>query len=92
MRRPEAAAAGRPIVTTNVPGCRDVVEHGVNGLLVPPRTVGSLADSIEALASDAERRAAMGVAGRRRAEREFDVQAVVAQTLQVYSDLMHRRP
>lgn len=88
----EAAAAGRPIVTTNVPGCRDVVEHGVNGLLVPPRTVGSLADSIEALATDAGRRAAMGAAGRRRAEREFDVQAVVAQTLQVYSDLMHRRP
>ena len=64
----EAAACGRPIVATDVPGCRDVVRHGVNGLLVPARDARALADAITALADDPARRAAMGAEGRRRAE------------------------
>jgi glycosyltransferase involved in cell wall biosynthesis len=83
----EAAACGRAVVTTDHPGCRDAVEPGVTGLLVPPRDVGALSDAIEALARDAARRQAMGVAARRRAEREFGVDRVVAEHLRIYERL-----
>jgi len=56
----EAAAAGRPIVTTDVPGCRDVVRHGENGLVVPPAHPERLADAIETLLADPGLRARMG--------------------------------
>jgi glycosyltransferase involved in cell wall biosynthesis len=42
----EAASCGRAIVATDVPGCREIVEHGINGLLVPPKDVNSLAESM----------------------------------------------
>ena len=80
----EAAACGRPIVATDVPGCRDVVRHGVNGLLVPARDARALADAITALADDPARRAAMGAEGRRRAEEEFAAARIHRETLQVY--------
>jgi len=80
----EAAAAGRPIVTTDVPGCRDVVEQGVSGIIVPVRSASSLADAIEELLASPELRKTYGLAGRRKAEAEFGVQAVVRQTLALY--------
>ena len=80
----EAAACGRPIVATDVPGCRDVVRHGGNGLLVPARDARALADAILALAGDPARRAAMGAEGRRRAETEFAAKRIHQETLQVY--------
>ena len=80
----EAAACGRPIVATDVPGCREVVRHGVNGLLVPARDARALADAILALAGDPARRAAMGAEGRRRAETEFAAERINKETLQVY--------
>ena len=80
----EAAACGRPIVATDVPGCREVVRHGVNGLLVPARDARALADAILDLAGDPVRRAAMGAEGRRRAETEFAAERIHAETLQVY--------
>ena len=80
----EAAAAGRPIVTTDVPGCRDVVEDGVSGLIVPVRDVAALADAIEKLLASPELRRTCGLAGRRKAEAEFGVKAVVEQTLALY--------
>ena len=80
----EAAACGRPIVATDVPGCREVVRHGVNGLLVPARDARALADAILELAGDPARRAAMGAEGRRRAETEFAAERIHAETLRVY--------
>ena len=80
----EAAACGRPIVATDVPGCREVVRHGGNGLLVPPRDIPALANAIMALAGDPARRAAMGAAGRRRAETEFAAEHINEKTLRIY--------
>ena len=80
----EAAACGRPIVATDVPGCREVVRHGGNGLLVPPRNAPALSNAIMALAGDPARRAAMGAAGRRRAETEFAAESINEETLRVY--------
>ena len=80
----EAAACGRPIVATDVPGCREVVRHGGNGLLVPARDARALADAIMVLAGDPARRAAMGAEGRRLAETEFAAERINQETLQVY--------
>ena len=80
----EATACGRPIVATDVPGCREVVRHGVNGLLVPVRDARALADAIMALADDPAQRAAMGAEGRRRAEEEFAAARIHQETLRVY--------
>jgi glycosyltransferase involved in cell wall biosynthesis len=84
----EAAASARPIVATDVPGCREVVRHGENGLLVPRRDPGALAGALGELIRDPQRRAAMGAAGRARAEEEFSEERVFAETLQVYRDLL----
>jgi glycosyltransferase involved in cell wall biosynthesis len=65
------AAAGRAIVTTDAPGCREVVEHGRNGLLVPPRDAGASAEAIASLLGDRERLETMGKQGRAKAKAEF---------------------
>jgi glycosyltransferase involved in cell wall biosynthesis len=87
----EAAACGRAIIATDVPGCREAVDDGVNGLLVKSRDPVSLADAIQALLQDPDRRAAMGRRGRERAEREFSDEQIVGQTLAVYDELLSRR-
>jgi glycosyltransferase involved in cell wall biosynthesis len=84
----EACAAGRAIVATDVPGCREVVNHELNGLLVKPRDIGALAAALQRLLSDPTLRIKMGVAGRRKAEAEFDVAAVVRATLDVYRKIL----
>jgi len=83
----EAAACGLPIVTTDTPGCRDVVLDGQNGLLVPARDPHALADAIEKLAQAPELRARMGQLGRARAEQHFSSEKIIGQTLQVYGEL-----
>jgi len=83
----EAAASGKPIIATDVSGCRDVVRDGENGFLVPPRQVAPLANAIERLLRDADLRRLMGERGRERALAEFSVDIVAAQTLQVYEEL-----
>lgn len=88
----EAAACGRPIVATDVPGCREVVRHGTNGLLVPARNARALADAVMVLADDPARRAAMGVEGRRRAEEEFAAARIHQETLQVYERALALSP
>lgn len=88
----DAAAAGRPIVTTDMPGCRDVVQHGVNGLLVPPRDATALASALRTLLTDAAARARFGAAGREIAVRHFNLQTVKATTLQVYGRLLQHNP
>jgi glycosyltransferase involved in cell wall biosynthesis len=86
----EAAAMGLPIVATDVRGCRQVVEPGVTGLLVPPRDPRALADAIAELAVDPERRCRMGAAGRQKAIREFDQQRCIDVTLSTYRRLLTR--
>jgi glycosyltransferase involved in cell wall biosynthesis len=86
----EAAASGRPMVATDVPGCREVVEPGVTGLLVPARDSGQLADAILQLLADPERCRQMGRRARQLAEREFGVEVVVTRTLGVYREILGR--
>ncbi|MFW0778082.1 MAG: glycosyltransferase family 4 protein [Rickettsiales bacterium] len=84
----EAAACGLPIVTTNVAGCREVVEHNKNGLLVPARDVDALSTAIETLANDEEIRLRMGKYSRQKAEKEFSQAAVVQANLSMYKLLL----
>jgi glycosyltransferase involved in cell wall biosynthesis len=84
----EAAACGLPLVATDVPGCREVVAEGENGLLVPARDERSLADAIERLAGDAELRRRMGQESRARAEEHFAQGIVVKQTLELYRGMV----
>jgi glycosyltransferase involved in cell wall biosynthesis len=86
----DAAAAGRPIVATDIAGCRAVVVNGENGLLVAPRDHVALAAALLVLLRDTGLRLKMGRAGRRIAEARFDVALVVKETLAVYSNLEDR--
>lgn len=83
----DAAAAGRPIVTTNTPGCREAVHDSVSGILVPPRDVAALADALRALLRDPELRARMGRAGRELAVTKFNLENVKAATICAYRRL-----
>ena len=87
----EAAAAGLPIVATDIRGCRQVVDHNVSGLLVPVADAAELADAIVRLSGSPELRHAMGAAGRRKAEREFDEGLVVQRVLRCYADVAARK-
>jgi glycosyltransferase involved in cell wall biosynthesis len=80
----EATACGLPIVTTDTPGCRDVVTHGVNGLLVPVKNAQAIADALELLIGDPELRRRMGNAGREIAVNFSDIK-INRETLAVYS-------
>ena len=84
----EAASCGRPIVTTDAPGCREIVRHGENGLLVPMRDASALADAIRTLLEDPDLRSRMGQAGREIVKNEFTVEAVVNSTLDVYETML----
>jgi glycosyltransferase involved in cell wall biosynthesis len=84
----EAAACGRAIVATDVPGCREIVRHGENGLLVEVRDVAALAKAMATLLSDTATRHAMGAAGRQMVLQEFSEEKVVADTLEIYQELM----
>lgn len=84
----EAAACQRAIVTTDVPGCRDAIENGETGLLVPVRDADALATAIRRLVGDPVLRQRMGRAGRARAERDFSVARVVEATLATYRELL----
>jgi len=86
----EAAACGRAIVTTDVPGCREIVRHEDNGLLVPVRDAKGLADGIRALLVAPELRQRMGRRGRERAVSEFSADQVAQETLALYAELLSR--
>jgi glycosyltransferase involved in cell wall biosynthesis len=87
----EAAACARPIVASDVPGCREAVRSGENGILVPPRDIDALAEAIAALAADPARRAAMGRAGRRLIEGGFAEDIVARETLALYRAALAER-
>lgn len=80
----EACAIGRAIVTTNVPGCREVVNHGENGLLVEKGNEEQLSAAIQVLLNDEPLREKMGRNARSIAEREFSIEKVLEQTFEIY--------
>ncbi len=85
----EAAAASRAVVTTNVPGCRDAIIPNKTGLLVPIKDPTKLADSIQWLIENPKERIAMGKAGRKFAEKEFLVERIIQNHLDIYKDLIN---
>jgi glycosyltransferase involved in cell wall biosynthesis len=88
----EAAAMGKPLIATDVPGCRQIVEDGRNGLLCQVRDAGDLAAKMLAmLGLPAERRVALGQASRARAEREFDERIVVGSYLKVIETILREK-
>jgi glycosyltransferase involved in cell wall biosynthesis len=84
----EAAACGRAIVAADVPGCREIVRDGENGLLVPAKDASALADAIQRLLQDPTLRARMEGRSREIAVREFSMDRIVQETLAVYRDLL----
>ncbi|HEX3860784.1 MAG TPA: glycosyltransferase family 4 protein [Stellaceae bacterium] len=87
----EAAACGRAIVASDMPGCRDVVRHGHSGLLTPPHDIAALADALAMLARDPGQRQAMGEAGRKRVEQEFGEDRIARETLALYHQVLRDR-
>jgi glycosyltransferase involved in cell wall biosynthesis len=87
----EAAACGRPIVTTDVPGCREVVRHGENGLLVPVRDAGALAKALFDLLINPKKRNEMGIRSRAIAEKEFSMEMVISQTFALYQSCRNQQ-
>lgn len=84
----EAMACGRPVVTTDIPGCRDAVTHEQTGLLVPPKAPEQLAEAISRLAQDAGMRRRLGMAARRDVEHSMSSEIVNGQTLDAYFDAL----
>lgn len=87
----EAAAFGRPIVATDVPGCREIARHEVNAFLVPPDDPMALAGAISVLARDPALRLRLGAAGRAMAEREFSSARIGAEIVSLYDSLTKAR-
>jgi glycosyltransferase involved in cell wall biosynthesis len=85
----EAASCGRPIVTTNVPGCREIVQDGVNGYLVPSKDPHLLAEALNRLLADKDLRRVMGLKGREFVEAEFSAEIVATKTEKVWSRLLN---
>lgn len=84
----EAAACALPLVTTDAPGCREVVSHELDGLLVPVGDAAALADAIARLLDDPALARRLGEAARRKVQARFDERSVVARTLAVYAELL----
>jgi glycosyltransferase involved in cell wall biosynthesis len=86
----EAMLAGKPVVASDVGGLRDVIRHGVTGLMVPPSDPGALAAAIDGLLDNPELRQRMGEAGRVHG-REFEARAVAPKVLEVFEDALRSR-
>jgi len=87
----EAAACGRPMIATDVPGCREIVRAGETGLLVPLRDGAALADAIETLARDEAARRRMGRNARAEVERRFSNAVIATQMQSLYREIMSRK-
>jgi glycosyltransferase involved in cell wall biosynthesis len=83
----EAMSLGLPVVGTNIAGVAEQVVHGTTGLVVPPGNAEALADALARLVADADLRARMGAAGRRRVLERFSTEQCVAGTMAVYRSL-----
>ena len=84
----EAASCGRAVITTDMPGCREIVHHGENGLLIAPKDTQAIVDAIITLIDNPQMRQEMGVSGRRMIEQGFTEEQVVSETLSVYESLL----
>ena len=84
----EAAAAGRAVVTTDVPGCRDAIIPNKTGLLVPIKDSQKLADALQWLIENPKKRIIMGKEGRKFAEKEFPIEKIILNHLDIYQDLL----
>jgi glycosyltransferase involved in cell wall biosynthesis len=80
----EAAAMGKPLITTDAVGCREVVDAGINGLLVPVKDAQALAQAMVRMIEHPAMRERMGRAGRKKVEWEFDERMVLEKIVQVY--------
>ena len=87
----EASSMGLPIVTTDSPGCREIVEHGVNGFLVPVRDPDALAQAILCLIEEPEMRRRFGQESRQRSLLRFDISAIAEQTRSIYLRVLARK-
>lgn len=88
----EAAACGRPIVATDVPGCREIARHQDNALLVPAKDASALADALNTLLESPDLRARMGRRGREIAEAEFSQEIVAEATIALYKGMLDGSP
>lgn len=86
----EAAACARACVTTNTPGCREIIGHGINGLLVRPHDIDALADAVLQLIDNPVKRAEMGTAGRQLVLDGYTLRQVNRKTLALYNELLER--
>ena len=86
--RIEGASCGRPIVTTDAPGCREIVRHGVNGYLVPTKNAAAVASALIKLIKSPDLRQKFGMAGRELVEKEFFLEKVNSETLHVYDEVI----
>jgi glycosyltransferase involved in cell wall biosynthesis len=87
----EAMACGVPCITTDAPGCRDAVRHDDNGLLVPIKDAEALAEAIKRLLQNPDEQQRMGARGRERAEKEFNQEIIIQQTLDVYREMISKK-
>lgn len=85
----EGGACGLPLVTTDVPGCREVVTDGVDGILVPVEDAGALAEALVRLEGDPDACVRLGLAARAKALRCFEERLVIEQTINVYRELLY---
>ncbi len=81
----EAAAMGKPVIATDTVGCRDVVDHGVTGLLIPVQNPRALADAMRQLLAQPEIVRPMGLAGRAKMQRQFDERVVIRKIMSLYT-------
>lgn len=88
----EAGSCGRPLVSTDVPGCRDVCRDGETGILVPVEDAESLAAALERLAADPDLRRRLGAGARAMVEAEYSSERISAMTLDVYRALLSATP
>lgn len=87
----EATAIGRPIITTQSIGCKDTVDDGVNGFLIPTKNVEALVEKLKLLIDNAELRQKMGKAAREKAEKEFSLDVVIERHLSIYNELIQKQ-
>lgn len=86
----EACAIGRPIITTQSIGCKDTVDDGMNGFLIPTKDVDALASKLKVLIDNPEVRVSMGKASRAKAEKEFSLDVVIEKHLKIYNELVEK--